>query len=99
MEGVQKISSRSFVKRALRYRDDAEAISDCVQGVTWSLQSFMVSLRSLKCIWNIGIDSIFAVGRDDACDRVFVWGEDWCSRALRVPLTYYRNMQLLSKNG
>jgi len=39
---VQNISSRFFVNRALRYQDDAEAISGHIQAITWSIHSFTV---------------------------------------------------------
>jgi hypothetical protein len=42
LEELHKIASRSLMKRLVHYKDDARSVSEHIQSITWSVQSFTV---------------------------------------------------------
>jgi len=42
VEQLQKLASRNIMKRFIHYSDDAKAISDHIQAITWSIQNLTV---------------------------------------------------------
>ena len=43
IQDLDKIASRSYMKRLVHHSDDETAINDHIKDITWSLQSLMVS--------------------------------------------------------
>jgi hypothetical protein len=66
-ERLHKLASHNIMKRLIRHSDDAKAISDHIQAITWSIQNLTVQFTRFS-VQRLLIGFCTGVGRECAGD-------------------------------
>jgi hypothetical protein len=69
IEQLHQLASRNVIKRLIHHSDDAKAISDRIQAITWSIQNLTVQSTRLAVLspfdwvlhWCKQVESVLAV--------------------------------------